>query len=98
MDVSEEVLKLVRTVGRLPRGDQARILKIVDLLSLASSPVQQRTQRMLSSLLETNPESKYECLARVDDVIEYLERAVYDDEDTAPTWARFDESTLTGNA
>lgn len=98
MDVSEEVLKLVTTVSRLPREDQTRILKIVDLLSLASSPVQQQTQRMLSALLDANPESKFECVAGVDEVIEYLEQAIYGDEDAAPAWARFDGPTLAGSA
>jgi prophage DNA circulation protein len=91
MDKSEEVLKLVRTVGDLPREDQSRILRIVDLLSHAPSPVQKRTQRMLRDLIDAEPESKLECVAGVDEVIEYLENAVLDEPDTAAAWARFDQ-------
>lgn len=88
--MSEEVLKLVRTVGDLPREDQSRILRIVDLLSQAPAQVQLRTQRMLRDLLDAEPESKLECVAGVDEVIEYLEHAVLDEQDPAVAWARFD--------
>lgn len=91
MDKSEEVLNLVRTVGDLPREDQSRILRIVDLLSLAPSQVQQQTHRMLRNLLDAEPESKHECVAGVDEVIEYLEQAVLEDEeDMTGAWSRFD--------
>ncbi len=98
MDESEEVMNLVSKVGRLPREDQTRILRMVDLLSLASARVQRRTQHMLSALLAEQPHSKNECVASVDEVIEYLEQAVYGDESCAPDWARFDEPTIVGNA
>ena len=73
MATSEDVLRLVQTVERLPLEDQEKILRIVDLLSLVPVAVQDRTQRMLRDLLESDPESKSECVAGVDDVIEYLE-------------------------
>jgi hypothetical protein len=73
MAVSEDVLRLVRTVERLPTEDQDKILHIVDLLSLVSPSVQDRTQRMLRELLASGPSSKSECVAGVDDVIQYLE-------------------------
>jgi hypothetical protein len=76
MAVSEDVLRLVRTVERLPHEDQDKILRIVDLLSLVPIAVQDRTQRMLRELLSRPPESKHECVAGVDDVIDYLERNV----------------------
>ncbi len=76
MAVSEDVLRLVRTVERLPREDQDKILRIVDLLSLVPISVQDRTQHMLRELLASAPASKSECVAGVDDVIEYLERNV----------------------
>lgn len=94
--MSEEVLKLVRTVGDLPREDQSRILRIVDLLSLAPSQVQKHTQRMLRELLDAEPESKLECVAGVDEVIEYLEQAVLDSEDHAAAWHRFDQLMARG--
>lgn len=96
LDVSEEVLKLVGTVGRLPRDDQTRILKIVDLLSVASSTVQRRTQRMLSELLSAPPKSKSACVAGVDEVIEYLEQAVYGDDDSA--WPALRDVPVSGSA
>jgi hypothetical protein len=74
MAMSEDVLRLVRTVERLPLEDQNKILRIVDLLSLVPVFVQERTQRMLRELLDSDPTSKSQCVARVDDVIEYLER------------------------
>ena len=74
MPVSEDVLRLVRTVERLPSEDQDKILRMVDLLTLVPLPVQHRTQRMLRELLERQPNTKSECVAGVDDVLAYLER------------------------
>lgn len=74
MPVSEDVLRLVHTVERLPREDQEKILRMVDLLTLVPVRVQNRTQRMLRELLERQPDTKRECVAGVDDVLEYLER------------------------
>ena len=76
MAVSEDVLRLVRTVERLPREDQDKILRIVDLLSLVPISVQDRTQKMLRELLAQAPVSKHECVAGIDEVIQYLERNV----------------------
>lgn len=73
MSVSEDVLRLVRTVERLPNEDQDKILRMVDLLTLVPLTVQQRTQRMLRELLLRAPGTKHECVAGVDDVIAYLE-------------------------
>ena len=74
MAVSEDVLRLVRTVECLPSEDQDKILRMVDLLTLVPLPVQDRTQRMLRELLERQPDTKRECVAGVDDVLAYLER------------------------
>jgi hypothetical protein len=74
MPVSDDVLRLVRTVERLPSEDQDKILRMVDLLTLVPLTVQNRTQRMLRELLEQQPNTKRECVARVDDVLAYLER------------------------
>jgi len=74
MPVSEDVLRLVRTVERLPSEDQDKILRMVDLLTLVPLPVQHRTQCMLRELLERQPDTKRECVAGVDDVLAYLER------------------------
>jgi len=74
MAVSEDVLRLVRTVERLPSEDQDKILRMVDLLTLVPLTVQDRTQRMLRELLERHPDTKSECVAGVDDVLAYLER------------------------
>jgi hypothetical protein len=76
MAVSEDVLRLVRTVERLPTEDQDKILRLVDLLSLVPPSVQDRTQQMLRTLLASDPASKSECVAGIDDLIEYLERHV----------------------
>jgi hypothetical protein len=74
MAVSEDVLRLVRAVERLPSEDQDKILRMVDLLTLVPVRVQNQTQRMLRELLERQPDTKRECVAGVDDVLEYLER------------------------
>ena len=74
MPLSEDVLRLVRTVECLPSEDQDKILRMVDLLTLVPLPVQYRTQRMLRELLERQPDTKRECVAGVDDVLAYLER------------------------
>jgi len=76
MAVSEDVLRLVRTVERLPMEDQDKILRLVDLLSLVPPAVQERTQQMLRTLLASRPASKSACVAGIDDLIEYLERHV----------------------
>ncbi len=73
MPVSDDVLRLVRTVERLPSEDQDKILRMVDLLTLVPIAVQHRTQRMLRDLLERQPDTKRECVAGVDDVLAYLE-------------------------
>ena len=64
MPVSEDVLRLVRTVERLPSEDQDKILRMVDLLTLVPLRVQNTTQRMLRELLERQPDTKSECVAR----------------------------------
>ncbi len=74
MAVSEDVLRLVRTVERLPSEDQDKILRIVELLTRVPIGVQDRTQQMLRDLLAREPASKHECVAGIDDIIEYLER------------------------
>lgn len=74
MSVSEDVLRLVRTVERLPTEDQDKILRMVDLLTLVPTNVQHRTQSMLRDLLARHPGTKREAVAGVDDVIAYLER------------------------
>jgi hypothetical protein len=73
MPVSEDVLRLVRKVERLPTEEQNKIMRMVDLLTLVPLPVQDRTQRMLRELLEQQPTTRGECVARVDDVLAYLE-------------------------
>ena len=70
MPMSEDVLRLVRTVECLPSEDQDKILRMVDLLTLVPLSVQDKTQRMLRELLERQPDTKRECVAGVDDVIE----------------------------
>ncbi len=74
MPMSEDVLRLVRTVERLPTEEQDKILRLVDLLTLVPVSVQNKTQRMLRELLERRPDSRHECVAGMDDVIAYLER------------------------
>lgn len=78
MTVSEDVLRLVHTVERLPSEDQDKILRMVNLLTLVPLAVQNRTQRMLRELLERAPHTKRECVAGVDDVLAYLERNATD--------------------
>ena len=90
MAVSEDVLRLVRTVERLPREDQDKILRIVDLLSLVPIGVQDRTQQMLRELLASEPASKLECVAGIDDVIEYLERQVSSSAEFRSLMGRYD--------
>ncbi len=76
MDVSDEVLRVVHKVERLPREDQDKILKMVDLLTLVPIDVRDESQRMLRDLLARDPSTKSECVAALDDVIAYLEQNV----------------------
>ena len=94
--MSDEILKLVRTVAGLPREDQSRILRLVDLLSLAPYSVQQRTQGMLRELLDADPRSKHQCVANVDDLIAYLERSVAEGDDRGAKWADWQHPPLRG--
>lgn len=90
MALSEDVLRLVRKVERLPSEDQDKILRIVDLLTLVPPIVQSRTQRMLRELLAREPGTKRECVAGVDDVIAYLERSAVASTPYRSNLARFD--------
>jgi hypothetical protein len=90
MPVSDDVLRLVRTVERLPSEDQDKILRMVDLLTLVPLTVQNRTQRMLRELLEQQPNTKRECVARVDDVLAYLERNAASGAQQRDSVTRFD--------
>ncbi len=63
MQVSEEVLRVVHKVERLPREDQDKILKMVDLLTLVPVGVRDESQRMLRELLARDPSTKSECVA-----------------------------------
>jgi hypothetical protein len=94
--MSEEVLRLVRTVERLPRDDQYRILKIVELLTLAPRSIQRRTQSMLRKLVDSEPNSKSEALAIVDEVIEYLEDHVAKGAQELGLFGRFHMLELSG--
>lgn len=87
MEIAEEVVELVRTVAGLPREDQNRILRLVDLLSLAPYAVQQRAQALLRELIDAHPQSKPECIANVDELIEYLERSVAGSEERVASWS-----------
>ncbi|HEX7081241.1 MAG TPA: hypothetical protein VF329_09520 [Gammaproteobacteria bacterium] len=71
------------------------MLRLVELLSLAPFPVQQRVHGMLRSLLDAEPESKLECAIGVDGLIDYLERAVHGDE-RAARWERLHSSLVRG--
>jgi hypothetical protein len=95
MSVSEDVLRLVRTVECLPTEDQDKILRMVDLLTLVPPTVQQRTQRMLRDLLASYPGTKREAVAGVDDVIAYLERNASRTPDERS--ARANVTVLSGN-
>jgi hypothetical protein len=90
MSVSEDVLRLVRTVERLPSEDQDKILRMVDLLTLVPLSVQHRTQRMLRDLLARRPDTKGECVAGVDDLIAFLERHAATSATHRSTITRFD--------
>jgi len=95
MATSEDVLRLVQTVERLPREDQDKILRIVDLLALVPIGVQDKTQRMLRDLLDSDPASKRECVAGIDDVIEYLEYNVALAAEYRGTFSQFDYTVAT---
>jgi hypothetical protein len=94
MPVSDDVLRLVRKVERLPPEDQDKILRMVDLLTLVPFSVQNRTQRMLRDLLEQQPNSKSECVARVDDVLAYLERNAVSVSKRRDSFARLEFATV----
>lgn len=87
---------LVRTVAGLPREDQYRMLRLVDLLSLAPYSVQLRGHERLRELLDANPQSKLECVDGIDDLIDFLERAVTGSEDRSSSWSGLPPSLLRG--
>ncbi|MFO7286259.1 MAG: hypothetical protein LOD94_08390 [Gammaproteobacteria bacterium] len=86
MDTTDEIVKLVRTVAGLPRDDQNRILRLVDLLSLAPFHVQQQSLALVRSLIDANPRTKSECAAGIDELIAYLERTVVGADERPANW------------
>ena len=96
MDTTDEILKLVRTVAGLPRDDQNRFLRLVDLLCLAPVSVQKHSHERLRELLDANPQSKLECVDGIDDLIDYLERSVAGAEDRSSSWSGIAYSILRG--
>jgi len=74
--VTQSVLELVETVGRLEADDQERILRIVTLLALAPRRVQLRSQKMLRRLLASNPATASDCIEQVDELIDFLEENI----------------------
>lgn len=74
--VSDEVLQLVRTVGRLDHEDQERILRLVRLLAVVSPAVRDRTHGMLRELLDSKPHTMYECVCGMNELIAYLESSL----------------------
>jgi hypothetical protein len=96
MDTTDEILKLVRTVAELPRDDQTRLLRLVDLLSLAPFSVQQRSHARLRELIDANPQSKLECVDGIDDLIEYLERSIAGAEDRSSSWSGLSYASVRG--
>jgi hypothetical protein len=96
MDRTDEMLKLVRTVAGLPRDDQNRLLRLVDLLSLAPFSVQRRSHERLREIIASNPQSKLECVDGIEDLIEYLERSVVEGEDRSSSWSGLPNSMQRG--
>lgn len=96
MNTPDEIITLLRTVAGLPRDDQHRILRLVDLLSLAPYSVQQRTHTLLRGLLDSDPQTKHECVARVDQLIGYLEHCVAADDERVPGWNPLHHSFVRG--
>ncbi len=76
MTPSDTVLNLVRTVGRLPREDQDRILRVVNLISHAPTNVRQNSQRMIRELVSDEPVSRIDCVAELEIIISYLESSL----------------------
>lgn len=70
---STEAARIVDSVKQLSAADQDRILRIVSLLARVPPAVQHRTHGMLGRLLAANPDSLADCVAAVDEIIEYLE-------------------------
>ncbi len=73
MTMSDSVLDLVRTVGKLPPEDQDRILRVVSLMSCAPRNIQQNSRRMLHALISEEPASRLACVAELEVIINYLE-------------------------
>lgn len=74
--ITQSVLELVETVGRLETDDQERILRIVTLLALAPRRVQARSQKMLRQLLASKPATASDCIEQVDELIDFLEEHI----------------------
>jgi hypothetical protein len=80
------VLRLVQTVERLDNEDQERILKLVNLLMIAPASVRDRTQIMLRRLLDRDMRSMLDCIAAVDELLEYLEASAGAPDAYADAW------------
>ncbi len=76
MDTADEIMQLVRTVAELPDSEQNRLLRLAGLLSSAPASAQQRGNGQLRSLIDSQPQSKGECLGSIDELIADLERSM----------------------
>ncbi len=80
MSGSDEITRLVSTVKHLPRADQHRILRLVELMIRAPAGAQQRTQAQLRELLAQAPASHEKCIDAIDNLITELENSMRSDD------------------
>ncbi len=73
MSGSDDIATLIGTVSRLPRDEQYRILRLVQLMTRAPGDTQSSTQQKLRELLASAPASHAQCIARIDQLIAELE-------------------------
>lgn len=71
--VTGDALGIARSVRELRPEDRLRVLKLVDLMSVAREEARVRAQTMIRETLPIDPEARERCVETIDATIQYLE-------------------------
>lgn len=76
MGKAANVVGLLESVERLPEQDQDLLLKLVRLLTAAPEHAQTHAIRMLGEVIAIEPETRFECMADLQDIVVFLESSL----------------------
>ena len=76
MGSTTNVVTLLESVERLPEQDQDLLLKLVRLLIAAPEAAQKHAIRMLGDVIAMQPETRFECVSDLREIVEFLDARV----------------------